>query len=216
MRPLIHSVLVLLTCSVWISDGLAQSSATATGTIQGVVLENDGKPLAGAEVYALPEENMLKPIRARADDKGKFTISDVPAGTVYLEAAKEDQGHPYSLFSFFIMPGQKEPNQIKVKAGEVTKGALIRMGAKAASLTIMLTDESNRPVPNAAFVFVRPDIPGGYRRGAGEKTTLQVPPVPFHFSVMAPGYETWNSDEIHLKSGESQTVSAVLHKRAEH
>ena len=80
---------------------------TAVGSIRGVVLDRDGRTLPGAKVYGLPEQNMLRQIGTTADDTGRFTMSDVPAGTVYVSAFKESDGYPYNFFSFFRMPGEK-------------------------------------------------------------------------------------------------------------
>ena len=77
--------------------------------MQGSILDREGVPVARAIVYALPEQEMSKPIFATADDEGKFILKDIPAGHAYISAYKESDGYPYNFFSFFIMPGERMP-----------------------------------------------------------------------------------------------------------
>lgn len=206
---------------------LGQTTETPhRGSVQGVVLDGVGKPLPGATVYALPEMDMLKQIRATTDAAGKFTVNDIPEGGVYLGAFKERDGYPYNFFSFFLMPGERRPDKVNVKAGETTKDVVIQLGAKAAYLSIKITDEHGMFLDEGThlgYVFTRPDIPanrGYYERGANLKgETLMVPPVPFRLTVEAKGYETWHyggkgwqgqEGLITLKSGETLNLTIRL------
>jgi hypothetical protein len=56
----------------------------AWGSLQGVVLDRDGKLISDAYVYGLPEENMY--FDATTNAKGKFTLDDLPVGLIYLHA----------------------------------------------------------------------------------------------------------------------------------
>ncbi len=51
-----------------------------TGAIQGVVLDLELSPIAGAQVGILPSETMTEPLVAVSDVNGAFTISRVPPG----------------------------------------------------------------------------------------------------------------------------------------
>jgi len=164
-----------------------------TGTIEGVVLDDQGKPLADAVVYGLPERDMRDQIHTTTDKNGRFTLHSVPAGGIYLSAFKESDWYPYNFFSFFLTPGQKTPNKVQVKGGQTTASAVIRMGERAARLNIKIEDERGAPLSSAAeLVFTRPDMPGEYSRGVNSKISLLVPPVPFTLAVRAEGYEPWH------------------------
>lgn len=140
-------------------------AATAgSGSVEGIVLDGNGAPLSYAVTYALPEQDMLKPISVTADETGKFVLKDVPAGIVYISAFKESAGYPYNFFSFFIMPGEHMP-KVEVKSGETTKDVVVQLGAKAARLNIEITDNQGHPldlgVHGVQLTFTRLDMPGG-------------------------------------------------------
>ena len=58
-------------------------SAQVRGTITGVVLDGAGRPLADADVYALPEK-----ARARTDSAGRFTITNLDAGFYHVRVRR--------------------------------------------------------------------------------------------------------------------------------
>lgn len=186
------------------------------GSIQGVVLDDRGKPLSNATVLALPEEDMLHPISGKCDDAGRYTIYNVPSGGVYLDADKKEDGYPYSLYSFYISPGQKKP-KVLVLPGELTPDVVIQMGARTAYLKLEITDEHGNPIEGGAQLrFTRPDVPKYFERGASAETLMPVPPVPFRLTIEADGYQPWHyvsenradGDLITAKSGE--TFSLVV------
>jgi hypothetical protein len=75
--------------------GFSQTAVSSgVGSVEGVVLGEDNKPLSGASVYGLPEEDMRKEIWGTSDNAGKFTLQNVPAGNVYVHAFKESEGYP--------------------------------------------------------------------------------------------------------------------------
>ena len=198
------------------------TQAPATGTIRGIVLDGGHRPLASARVYGLPEKNMLQQIAATADDAGRFVLSNIPPGAIYLSAFKEDEGYPYNFFSFYRMPGESLP-KVDVKVGETVSDVVIQIGARAAHLEIHITDEDGVPLEHGAeLVFTRPDLPGDYRRGVRSRESLMVPPVPFRLAVEAKGYWPWRyggknwqqkAGLISLKSGERLTIVCPLKRK---
>lgn len=199
--------------------GFNPAATTGSGSVEGIVLDGNGAPLSHAVTYALPEQDMTKPISVTADETGKFVMKDVPAGIVYVAAFKESAGYPYNFFSFFIMPGERMP-KVEVKSGETTKDVVVRLGAKAAHLNIEITDSEGHPIDrNVQLTFTRLDIPGDYQTAAKASKSLQVPPVPFRLRAETEGYEAWHygGDKwmgkeglISLKSEESFKVSIRL------
>jgi hypothetical protein len=209
--------------SVFVSLAVAgfPAATVGSGSIEGIVLDGNGVPLGHAVTYALPEQNMLKPISVTADETGRFLLKDVPAGIVYISAFKESAGYPYNFFSFFIMPGERMP-KVEVKSGETTKDVVVQLGAKAAHLSIEITDNQGQPLDrDVQLIFTRPDIPGNFQTSAKASKSLQVPPVPFRLTAEAAGYETWHyggakwEDKeglISLKSEESFNVSIQMRR----
>jgi hypothetical protein len=108
---------------------IAEEAKKETGTVSGVVTDKDGKPVAGAEVGIYhPMEKGAKPAAdkqaetgdkakkekpvsvvpvVKSDDKGEFTLSDVPAGDYSVRAFLKGQG--------------TAREKVSVKVGETTK-----------------------------------------------------------------------------------------------
>ena len=112
----------------------AEDAKKETGTISGTVTSADGKPVAGAEVSvfhpmgkgkkAEPKaEKGDKPVSVvpsvKTDDKGEFTLSDVPAGDYTVVARLKGQGN-----------GREN---VTVKAGETAKVEIKLKAPKAAT-----------------------------------------------------------------------------------
>jgi hypothetical protein len=214
-------VIVSLVFAVASGQAAPLPEPLSVGSVEGIVLDGSGEPLAGATVFGRPEKNMIKEIRTQSDANGRFLLTRVPAGGVYLDAFKEDEGYPYTFFAFMIMPGHGPYGaKVMIKAGETTTGAVIRLGAKAAVLKFRITDESGKPI-DANAEFERPDLGTGGQSGRSISSdqTLLVPPVPFRVTVSVEGYapwhyggEKWRGDEglIRLQSGETLVLPVRL------
>jgi hypothetical protein len=198
--------------------GLTLASAQGTGSVEGLVLDGDGKPLPDATVFVGTIANSP---RAQTDADGKFTLEDIPVGTVGLNAFKESDGYPYNMFSFFLMPGEQLP-QFDLAARQTVKGVVVRLGAKAAYLKLLVTTDEGVPL-NAELSFSRPDLGkyGDYQRSAQANDLILVPPVPFRLTVTEKGYQPWHygGDEwqaprglVQLKSGETKVMTVKLKK----
>ena len=211
----LFAVALLVTMAATAQVGRAEDF----GSAKGVVLDSAGKPLAGATVYALPEEDMTKQIRTTSDSAGRFTLGGIPAGGAYLDAFKESDGYPYNFFSFFKSPGERVPVKIKIIPGKVTPDVVLQLGLRAAYLQLDVTDEDGTPV-NGGLSFDRLDIPGPYGTSVSAKELLMVPPVPFRLTFEAAGYLPWhyggdrwraNAGLITLKPGE--TMHLPIHPK---
>jgi hypothetical protein len=148
-------------------------------------------------------------------------LSRLPVGNIGLLAYKENDGYPYSMFSFLMMPGEQVA-RFDVVAGETTKNVVIRLGVKAAYLKLEVTDEYGQPV-EASLSFSRPDLGkyGDYRRSAGANDVILVPPVPFRLTVQAKGFQPWryggehweeNAGLITLSSEQTLALTVRLKK----
>ena len=108
----------------------AEEAKKETGTVSGVCQDKDGKPLAGVEVGIFhpmqkhsggakkeaknPGEKPDKPIpvvpSVKSDEKGEFTLSDVPVGDYTVVGRLKGQGNGHE--------------NVSVKAGETAKVTL--------------------------------------------------------------------------------------------
>jgi hypothetical protein len=212
-------------CAIVLFATLAvQGSAggsSEVGSASGVVLDDAGKPLADATVYALPAEDMTHQIRGTSDSAGRFVLEGLPAGTVYIDAYKESDGYPYNMFSFFKVPGANTPVSMKVVAGKATGNIVLHLGQRSAYLQLDVSADEGAPA-GGALLFDRLDIPGPYIRGVLANDKIMVPLVPFRLTFQAEGYlpwhyggESWQTGAglIKLKSGETLHL-AIRVKRA--
>jgi len=168
------------------------SSSPGYGSIKGVVVESDDRPLKGATVYVLPALDMRHQLRAQTDADGKYLIAGVPIGEAYISVFDEDKGYPYNFFSFFQNPGQETHKFVISHQGE-TAEVNFKLGRKAGRLQIEILDDDGSPITQTAdLIFTRPDVPGYYRLAAGNTASLLVPPVKFHIAVNVPGFKQWN------------------------
>jgi hypothetical protein len=171
---------------------VAQTPQNAVGSIEGVVLDQQGKPVPDANVYALLKDDMrITAASTTTDSVGKFTLRDIPAGGVFVYAYKESDGYPKAFFRFFTNPGSQLPVEEKVEAGKLTTSVTLKLGAKSAYLKFNLTDENGKHVP-AGLVFTREDQPGDFQMGTNGDDTILVPPVPFRLTIQASGYPPWH------------------------
>jgi hypothetical protein len=218
LRDILHSVPILIGFSLLASAAQLprQFSATQTGSVSGIVLDGNGKPLPRANVYAIPETDMRKQFPTVTNDAGEFTLRDLPEGTIHLSAFKESDGYPYNFFSFFNSPGENVPIELHIKAGQTIKDVRIKLGERAARLNVNVTTADGKPLNGVSFLFTRPDQPDRpYTRGLAPTESILVPPVPFHVSVEAKGYKTWQygtnrSGLISLKPGETLDLAIRL------
>ena len=94
--------------------GTSSAQAASSATIEGVVKDADGKPVAGATVYALSPDRgpgvKNKTRKATTNSKGRYRIKTSPAGWYQLKASA-DLGGPCK-----IKVGPRNP--VKVKNGK--------------------------------------------------------------------------------------------------
>src|SRR5579863_2007585 len=119
-------LLVVLSVSGLVTSGTQGQTATA-GSIQGVLLDRDSKPITGATVYAVLEENMVDHVaNATTDSAGRFSFSNLPAGVMYIFAYNESDGYPNVLSAFFT-PNGHPPAWLTLKPGQVVTGLTVKM-----------------------------------------------------------------------------------------
>jgi hypothetical protein len=115
---------------------LAQTSGPA-GVIRGTVVDALGRPVANAEVGALPTEpghHLLRFIKA--DSGGGFTLEGLDWGEYLVHARKEADGYPDTNSSIF---GGSSP-RVTLSAQSPIASAIVKFGPKAASTTPAFAD----------------------------------------------------------------------------
>ena len=195
------------------------------GSIEGTVIDQSGKPVAGATVQGRVNLQPKKTnLFTTSDSAGRFVLRDIPIGDTFLYAHKASEGYPDTFFAFF-KTDDLSMVRVKVVGARSTQGVTIRLGEKAAYLSIEMTDENGTRLPGH-LTFTRDDDQyGRYQKGTIGAETIMVPPVPFRLTMeaQAPGYLPWHfggenwqgkGGLINLKSGQSLTLDIQL-KRAQ-
>jgi hypothetical protein len=215
--------LTALLLVVIVPGGLKSFAQTlpTTGSVQGVVLDGQDKPIRDADVYAVPAQDMRVLLAStHTDTEGKFSLQDLQPGVVFVYAYKESDWYPRAFARFFALPNDRSVVSAKVEPGKAAEVTLKRV-AKAARLKINVTDENGKPL-GGYFVFTREDEPGDYSMGASPEESILVPPLPFRLTVGADGYADWHygganyagkAGRITLKSCQTLTLAVRLRKK---
>ena len=82
--------LVQLNDGVYLGVGRVENYVDPTGTVEGVLLDSSGNPVAGAKIkLALPRSTSLRTV---TDENGRFVFENVAAGTYQVEAYWRSEG----------------------------------------------------------------------------------------------------------------------------
>lgn len=195
-----------------------------SGAIAGQVLDAEGQPVAGFDVFAANVDLLTGAlITATTDKQGKFLIKGLPPGTYEVKGYKADS-YPLTVSAFhndFAIPPR-----VIVYENQVTQDAEIRLAPKPARLIGLVVDiMTDKPIENALITLRRADNPasalliGHNSLEEKGKFKILVPPVPFTIEVKAPGYEDWtyssdgtgkHKDALQLAREETKKLTIAL------
>ena len=154
--------------------------AVAVGRkVSGVVVDPDGTPVAGAEVFLRTGDVSIRQLATTGDD-GRFDGVDVPAGSVLL---------------FARAPGRAMRTPVRSEAEEIE----LQVGPQRIGGTIVgrVVDAGDRPVKAAQ---VRVDVTDSWRPPAlarsdddGRFRIEELPDGHLLVRVLAPGHEPWQA-----------------------
>ena len=184
------------------------------GTISGIVVDMEGKPVSQADVSVRRRNAMTGPdIPAQADKQGRFTVTGLEAETYQISASKEEDGYPH-LASTFYAGTKSIIQQVTLNENEVSSGNVIRVGPKALKLFGRVVDAvTKKPVNRVRITMRRVDNPGDFfQTGVHGSFRILVPQVPITVEVSAPGYEKRNLDAMTPKAGQINRLDVTLRK----
>lgn len=188
------------------------SQDTEFGTIEGIVVDVDGQPVAGARVSAVMVGVIHKsPPFAETDEQGRFSIKLTALSSYMLHAEREGEWFFGTNSEFFSSGGEVKPT-VNVYAGQVTPDVVVQLPPRGAWLVGKVVDASTgKPIKDAQIVLRREDNPKIFttaprRTGTEGRFKLLVPSLPVTIEVSAPGYEKW-----HYREADSTQVADALH-----
>jgi hypothetical protein len=184
----------------------SQAAKKDTGTVEGVVVDANNKPIKDASVYAdnlsLPAAGRLHTVQT--DDQGHFVLDDVYPGDIVMRAFKEADMYG-QVDSKFNMPDGESLVKFELKPGEIFKGIVIRLDKKAGRLQLRVLDAGNELIKGITFEMCRGDHQGdrGYciwGTAQGDYHVFVAADAPISIKVSAPNYREWTYQDNAQKS----------------
>jgi hypothetical protein len=177
------------------STAVAQQPYGAVGVLKGIVVNEDGVPVSGAEVDAddvapSPGNKALR--LALTDTVGEFTFNPIKFGTYKLFALKPEAGYPDTKFEIYA----ESYHKVTVTISPASPNALVRIevGPKAGAIRLLVTDRAtHKTIPNPTVILRRPDT-GVWVSASqtGDSLFLLPPGIPTLLTINAEGYRSWS------------------------
>ena len=214
---------------------VASPTADDFGVINGVVVDQDGKPTEGAYVYSVGDEEGKRPLGGRwppgpvttTDSDGRFTLPHVlPDNPVRVYASKPsdyyaDDGGP----SMFLLPNPKIA-EVEVKVGQPVN-VTVQLAKKAGRIQFNVRDADSKELVHGIFMqSCGKATPAKYcvnsMSGPSDYATLISPGLELSIQIEADDglHETWQyrnpktgSRYFRARSGETETVTVYLRKK---
>jgi hypothetical protein len=222
-RAALLIVLMLLTSWMQIpTPNMVSQTDGNTGLIQGFVLYENDRPVAGATVYAHPTDRAMASIVPHADtDKtGHFAIRRLWLGKFAVTAKKEEEDYP-DMSQGFYSRGKFEA--VTLKSDQTSAIVTIHLGPKAGVLTGAVTDVVTGVGLNPCVDFTWSIDPNNFLSGTGLVNAQYRVLVPSNTGVFMKiwrkGYKPWyypgttdksKREPVRLKPGEEATLNIRL------
>ena len=168
--------------------------AQGQGVIQGLVVNEEGTPIAEAKVHAEPLDGRTRGTLVRyveTDAQGRFRIDRLEWGKYMISAKKEESGYPDMMYAFY---NNNLFTTVTLSQLSPLADVRIQLGPQAGVLTGTITDaESGNPV-NAGFRFTPAERPNNWlSKSAPPRYRVLLPAREGVFlEVTAPGYKKWH------------------------
>jgi hypothetical protein len=135
----------------------AQTATPATGEIKGTVTDQNGSPLSGATVYAVPQGlvlNDITPRSAKTNSNGRFDFHgglELEAYKIYPQ--KEADSYPNPLDEFYAAANDQAPT-VDLTADRPSASVTVKLGDKAAVIVGRVIDADTGAVLKARVCFL--------------------------------------------------------------
>jgi hypothetical protein len=180
------------------------------GSITGLVLGQDGKPLAKAKVH-IADTKPLYGSRVvefhETDAEGKFVITHVPWGAYVIMAGKEEERYPDTKFAFY---SNLAAPTVDLGPLYPTATVTVHLGPKAGILHIAAIRDavSGKAVRNAAITLRRLDNPKfSITTSASVENVLVPSTTAVEIEIESDGYEPWPPKDHARELGQIQLKS---------
>jgi Carboxypeptidase regulatory-like domain len=189
--------LLLLSVSVF-----AQSNTPTQNplVINGQVVDENGRPVAQAQVEARPNSLTGALPRAFTDDEGKFSILVRTAGPFRLTASKLSDLYAPTASPFYY-PAKELLPEVIVDYGRPTPFTTVHLGPRAGKINFGVVDNvTGQPIQQVIIRACRAESPKYCRRQVFTNPMgmfqMLVPSVLVVLQVSAEGYKDWVQAEV--------------------
>ena len=210
-----------LTFTLMAASLFAQSQVKdkTLGEIKGTVADENGNPVRGATVFAVPQDLSLDTIAPRSttsNEAGEFDFhGGFELGTYKLYSRKDAEGYPDPSDNFYADP-KLEPPKAELTEDHPSAAATVTLGDKAAVLAGRVVDADTGVPLKAKLVFMDEDGNSHSVLVTGKYRTL-IPPgkdVSLMVMVMSADYGSQMPvPALRLSSGQEMDMDIPLSKR---
>ena len=205
--------IMLIAC---LPPGRGNCSDSEVGSISGVIVNSDGRPVPGVKVYALNPKVATagKIIYFLSDSNGSFRVDGAVPGINMICTTKPEDFYPDTAWGINSPPGKEAPT-VDVRAGQTVLGVrvVIYAGRKIKGI---VRDAITGGALKSRFIMNRAGAPEYYQDdaiAADGAFSYVVPTVPMDMRVKAQGYRDWTmsepSDGGGSKVGDARTVKEI-------
>jgi hypothetical protein len=190
-----------------------------TGSITGIVVDQQGAPVEGARVEYEREEGNLRGLvpAGGTNQDGQFVIKNLVAGSYRIYAGKEAEGYPDSNPD--LHRGANVAPTVMLEQGVESPPVTVPLLPKAGVLEpIIVTDAATGKdlTTRAALTLRRADNPRASIAWGGIPSRALMPSdTDVLVEISAPGYESWPEDgepfHVHLGPGETKGLEVQMH-----
>jgi hypothetical protein len=204
------------------------------GYIEGTVIDPQGKPVEGAYVYSVGNEEGKRPLGGRwppgpfamTDSQGKFLLLHVlPDNPVSVYASKESDYYGDFGLSLFLRPNAKIAT-VEIKLGQPVN-VIVQLGQKVGRIHWHVYDSDTRELVHGIFMqSCRKGTPAKYcvggMSGPSDYSILISPGLDLAIRIQADDglHEKWEyrnpktgSRYFRAKSGKTEVVNVYLPKK---
>ena len=172
--------------------GSRSAVADSSGSISGVVLNNDGISVFGAKVAAVPSGLAFHAVRyVETDSAGHFLIDHLPWGDYSIHTRKDSERYADSGQMFY---NGKMPPRVTLSASTPSVTLTLRLGLKAAVIQGTVTNAATgRPVTTASVTITYLSAPyASLGKTLHPEFSILIPSnVKLSMEVQAEGYVPW-------------------------
>jgi protocatechuate 3,4-dioxygenase beta subunit len=190
------------------------------GRVAGRVVDDGGKPVAGVEISSRSSaSNVLTMIRAqtdagdadsvRTDEKGKFALEGLAAGSRYTVTASKDGYSSAKAGPYTIEGGTDVADaEMKIRPSATLRAKVVDPDGKA----VPDVEVSLEPAERRGFARMRlGGAPENVVKGSGgEITVKELDEGTYNVTLEAPGWDTIEREGVRLRAGEATDLGTLV------